>query len=78
LKPYRINHSPISERAVTHGEIAGLSGTRIRGELKNFFTQRRFYHRIPLHLKEDMMLWFRGLPTPMKSCCESVPRYVRA
>jgi len=78
MKPFRINGSTAAGQAVTHGEAAGLTNRELRGELKNLFTQRRFYHRIPGIQEEDMSLWFGTLATPLQEYVKKIPRYLSA
>ena len=61
-------------KGVTHGQVAGVSGSREKDALRYFFTRRVFLSLEPV-TGEARRLWVRGLITPLKQGREYVPNY---
>ena len=74
FKPYRIGSHEGSR--VTHAQRAGIPEPVIRGELKSFFTQRRFLSRIGGLMIGDRKVWLRMIKTPLNKYAERLPVYV--
>jgi len=77
FKPYRIGGGR-EEGRITHAERAGIPGELIRGELKSFFTRRRFLSRVKGTMIRDRMVWLRAIKTPLKQFAEGLPAYAWA
>jgi len=77
MKPYRIS-GQAADRGISHGEAAGLDGSRIRKEIRTLFTVRRFLGKSPCLDISDLMVWCRCLPTPLNRFSDPLPRYALA
>jgi len=76
FKPYRIGAG--EEALATHAEKAGIPGRMIRGELKSFFTRRRFLSRVKALMIGERQVWLRMVKTPLRQYAEDLPAYVWA
>ncbi|MDY7027607.1 MAG: hypothetical protein SVR04_04845, partial [Spirochaetota bacterium] len=57
FKPYRIGAR--EEGKPTHTEKEGVPARAIRGEMKSFFTQRRFLSRVKAPMIGERKVWLR-------------------
>lgn len=73
FKPYRVDQKEYKE--VLHGEVAGLSGERIKGELQDIFQMRRFFSRVSLNFLQ-LKLWARMFATLDRFEGAYEPRYI--
>ncbi len=73
IKPYRIGKREESRK--THAEWAGIPAQHIASEMKTVFTRRRFFSRSRWLSSSDILIWIRGISTPMKQMAEYLPAY---
>ena len=76
IKPYRIGTKEGSR--ITHAEQAGIDRQRITLEMRTIFTRRRFFSRSAWLSSSDLVLWLKGITTPMKQTVEYLPAYAWA
>ncbi len=62
----------------THAEKTGIPARAIKGELKIFFTQRRFLSRVHGLKIAERKVWLRMIKTPLREYAEDFPAYVWA
>ena len=72
MKDYRIKSS--NYKGITHAEIAGVPGSKIKKVLKNIFKKRIFLSLGNIK-SFGLKLWEKNIITPLKKKKDYIPQY---